>query len=286
MGAGESQSGSAATGVRVWLLLEWRRPWGAKAPAASGLPRAVERRLAELAPKGAPVRVQLLRHPARTRGPLKLFLVATNEVWSLTVEPRALEARLQELSFELDHRALEAAGWRAEAQPIYLVCTHGKRDACCAKRGLPLFAALDGLLPGRVWQSTHLGGHRFAPTFTILPAGTSYGRVPTLAVPSLVAALEAGGVGEPSLVRGRCDLARDEQVAYGHLLSNLGEAATASPNALQLESRDGSVQRWRLGDRRFEVECAQAEALMVLSSCSDAGPKAVERWAVRRVAEL
>jgi hypothetical protein len=203
------------------------------------------------------------------------------------VELDALEAWAGELRIDFDQAGRPSGrGWQAEAEPIYLVCTHGKRDACCAKRGLPLFAALNELGPGRVWQSTHLGGHRFAPTFTALPAGTSYGRIPADGVPSLFEAIEAGGLGDTGLLRGRCDLQRDEQVAFGHLLRQLGEAASSSSSALQLEAREGRAQRWRLGDRRFEVECALTEPLTLLASCSDDAPKAVERWSVRRFAEL
>lgn len=32
-------------------------------------------------------------------------------------------------------------------------------------------------LVGRVWETNHLGGHRFAPTAVLLPFGTVYGRL-------------------------------------------------------------------------------------------------------------
>ena len=32
--------------------------------------------------------------------------------------------------------------------PIWVVCTNGKRDACCAQWGLPFFNALVRLIPG------------------------------------------------------------------------------------------------------------------------------------------
>ena len=50
------------------------------------------------------------------------------------------------------------------AGPIVLVCAHGRRDACCARLGPPLFDALaPHCPPDALWQSSHLGGHRFAP---------------------------------------------------------------------------------------------------------------------------
>ncbi len=56
-----------------------------------------------------------------------------------------------------------------------LVCTHGRRDTCCGGPGTTLFEALaarDRSLPGRTvrtWRTSHLGGHRFAPTMVSFP---------------------------------------------------------------------------------------------------------------------
>lgn len=56
-----------------------------------------------------------------------------------------------------------------------LVCTHGRRDTCCGGPGTTLFEALaardrsvDGLTV-RTWRTSHLGGHRFAPTMVSFP---------------------------------------------------------------------------------------------------------------------
>ena len=44
---------------------------------------------------------------------------------------------------------------------------------------VPVFvtAALARVFPDEVWECTHLGGHRFAPTALVLPTGYSYGRL-------------------------------------------------------------------------------------------------------------
>lgn len=56
-----------------------------------------------------------------------------------------------------------------------LVCTHGRRDACCGALGTRLASALPGLGAGvRVWRTSHTGGHRFAPTGVLLPEGTAW----------------------------------------------------------------------------------------------------------------
>jgi hypothetical protein len=62
--------------------------------------------------------------------------------------------------------------------PLFVVCTHGKRDRCCAKYGRPLYDGLKGKVdPEWVWQSTHVGGDRFAGNVVVLPEGLFYGRV-------------------------------------------------------------------------------------------------------------
>lgn len=69
-----------------------------------------------------------------------------------------------------------------------LVCTHGRRDVCCGSRGtdLALQLAAEGPPEGvHVWRTSHTGGHRFAPTFVVLPQGTGW----AFADPSLVGAV-------------------------------------------------------------------------------------------------
>ena len=77
-----------------------------------------------------------------------------------------------------DREAVLAAAPGAEpAEPILLVCTNGRRDVCCAVRGRPV--ALDAAddHPGRVWEASHTGGHRFAPTGVLLPHGATLARL-------------------------------------------------------------------------------------------------------------
>jgi hypothetical protein len=62
-----------------------------------------------------------------------------------------------------------------DAERHVLVCTHGRRDACCGTLGTRLTLALPGLgAATRVWRTSHTGGHRFAPTAVLLPEGTAW----------------------------------------------------------------------------------------------------------------
>ncbi len=72
-----------------------------------------------------------------------------------------------------------------------LVCTHGGRDACCGKFGYPIYETLrykytaeySGL---RVWRTSHIGGHRFAPTLIDLPNGHYWGHLEPESLENLI----------------------------------------------------------------------------------------------------
>jgi hypothetical protein len=76
-------------------------------------------------------------------------------------------------------------------EPVYVVCTNGRRDPCCAEHGRRLSSALSGLR-GLVWESSHLGGHRFAANFACFPEAIFYGRVGPHDGSALVRAHEQG----------------------------------------------------------------------------------------------
>ena len=74
-----------------------------------------------------------------------------------------------------------------------LVCTHGSRDACCARLGFAVYTRLRRTIGsasngagGRVWRVSHTGGHRFAPTLIDLPGGRYWGRLEAHNVDSLL----------------------------------------------------------------------------------------------------
>jgi len=62
-----------------------------------------------------------------------------------------------------------------------LVCTHGSRDRCCSRFGAPIYhharklVAELGLQHTRIWQASHIGGHRMAPTAIDFPSARYYG---------------------------------------------------------------------------------------------------------------
>lgn len=72
------------------------------------------------------------------------------------------------------------------------VCTHGSHDACCAKLGYPVYHKLqesyvpqsEGTL--RVWRTSHIGGHRYAPTLLDMPEGRYWAHLDDAAIKELI----------------------------------------------------------------------------------------------------
>jgi hypothetical protein len=96
--------------------------------------------------------------------------------------------------------------------PHLFLCQNGKRDACCARLGRPLVTALAAEFPGQVCETTHLNGHRFAPTALLLPYGVIHGRLDLAGAREvLTAAADRRTVVEST--RGRSALAQPLQVA-------------------------------------------------------------------------
>jgi hypothetical protein len=213
------QLAGTATFVRAFLLVEHGGPWGEVALRDARLPdetRAwLRRQVAE-----SRVRVLLVRRPgARAGSRPRVFAVRTGEWCETTVLDRIDDVR------SLDLTALAAgrsAGLERWTDPVVLVCTHGRHDACCAERGRPVAAALAASAPEQVWECSHVGGDRFAGNVLVLPAGLGFGWVDASRAPGLLADL-ASGLLDLDLLRGRATLSMPAQFAEVHLRRELGE---------------------------------------------------------------
>jgi hypothetical protein len=84
-------------------------------------------------------------------------------------------------------------------------------------------AALEPDHAGRLWECTHLGGHRFAANLVCLPEGIVYGRVPASEGLRLADAY-LGGRLDPAQLRGRSGWTAPAQVAEQALRLRLGLA--------------------------------------------------------------
>jgi hypothetical protein len=173
---GEPLLGTASR-YRFWLLVEQPGPWGHDALTDSRFPPDVgavlDRRGRTLG-----IRVLLIKRrddpePAARRCFAAYTGVKERRITSFEVgDPAEL--------LGLDLRALTGARFvgfgEPVAGPLFLVCTHGKHDQCCARHGAPLYRELAGV--PEAWESSHIGGDRFAGNLVCLPHGIYFGRVP------------------------------------------------------------------------------------------------------------
>ncbi len=81
----------------------------------------------------------------------------------------------------------------SEIDALYTVCTNGRHDPCCAAYGTPVYHELVTQAgEERVWQTTHIGGHRMAATLIAFPQGIVYGHVDPLNAGEIVTNQRAG----------------------------------------------------------------------------------------------
>jgi hypothetical protein len=186
---------ATASLVRNWVLVEHPGAWGPVALSESGLPAHVSEGLAAMAGLHR-FRVLLVRRPVRPTDASRQVFVAHSGRRSRWIEERVV-ADLDEL-LDVDFSPLHEGrpigfGARRRA-PLYLVCTNGRHDPCCANLGRPVARALHARGDGAVWESSHYGGDRFAGNLVCLPHGLYYGRLSPEDALRVVEAYERGHV--------------------------------------------------------------------------------------------
>ena len=218
-----------ATQVDVWLLLEYKPVWRAKAIEDNDLATAtkgwIDRTVAAVEAKGGKARVQFVRRPELDT-PLTTLFVA---------ESGALRRFQGEGYAEIQHLDIDTAPMDEVGEAQYFVCTNGQRDLCCARYGLPVYAELRARVGERAWQTTHLGGHRFAPNVLTLPQGAIYGRVFAEDVAEFTTLIEDGELSKRHL-RGRSAYPPEAQVAETLLDGTL---ASVEGGAVTFQTADG-----------------------------------------------
>jgi hypothetical protein len=185
---------ATASHVRNWVLIQHDGPWGLDAfrdaRGLAGAGPALTRRA-----RAHGVRPVLIRRVGRAGGPrVTVFAVHSgpDDPW---IERLSLE-RIEDAA-ELDLEALgrgTSVHGEPHTGPLYLVCTHGRHDACCAERGRPVALAMDGAAPDATWECSHIGGDRFAGNLVAFPHGLYFGRVEPKDGPVIARRYEEGRI--------------------------------------------------------------------------------------------
>lgn len=219
MAAGEPLTGTAST-IRHWLLVEHPGPWGRDGLLDARLPDGLGSRLRALERRTG-ARVLLIRKPDRLAeyddDALICFAADTGDAWlGFTVLDRIEHAA------ELDPRERTSFPGDPQGEPLFTVCTHGRRDPCCAERGRPLAEAAAAVDRDVVWESTHVGGDRFAGNLVAFPHGLYFGRTDPGEVAELMYAYHDGRISPLHRYRGRSSHPFHVQAAERALRERLG----------------------------------------------------------------
>lgn len=265
--AREPAWGSAAP-ARFWVALEQPGPWGRLAFVQSKLDPQLGKAL-EAGCSTAGGRALLIRavgqhridrsHEPTNRTVFVAGGMPAGKPWLLTgviTDPSHILdlpfAALADADPEPAMRALPSL--ELTTTPALLLCTNAKRDACCAVVGRPVALESASSRPCEIWECTHTGGHRFAPTGVLLPSGATLGRLTTpIAIAAVDAAhhgLLAGEANTPRHLRGMAHLSPIEQAADAWVRYRIREAdVTALTTYTTQAAEDGRAGQVEVGHR-------------------------------------
>jgi len=181
-----------ASVVRRWILIERDGPWGAVALRKNRFGVDAQSKIEGLRRLTGARILLIRRHASQSQTGVRVMCSYTSPT-----KKWLEEFRLDSIGdlFDLDLSPLRrgaSVGGNSLSQNRFFVCTHGKHDPCCAKYGRPVAAALEREWPERTWETSHIGGDRFAGNVLVLPLGIYYGRVEPLEAVSLMEQLDRG----------------------------------------------------------------------------------------------
>jgi hypothetical protein len=254
---------ATASPAQGFLLIEEPGSWGINAMSESALDPVVTHRVAERAAAAA-MRALLIRRPV-IRRPGHRQSVGRRR-W-FVVDSRPGKESVRSGFFDNDHELLhlqpaDPAG-EAHLSPLYLICTHGRHDTCCAVEGRPVAAALAAQRPDETWECSHLGGDRFAANLLVLPHGLTYGHVDATSVVTVVESYERGEI-EPAQLRGRSALPAPAQAAEHFVRAETGDR---SLNAMRLGLPRQGDDGWYV-----EIDSPSGSFAVVVRAVADPPP--------------
>ena len=268
----------------VWFLLEYPFSWGGNAFKDSDIPQLVKERLTFFVDSVPDARLQLIKKPnSSLTEHITFYLAIPSE--NQPILYMFLLTKYEDI-LDLDFTAILSGEnvyrERIQMEPLYLVCTNGKRDACCAKFGLPVFGSFQRIVRNTVWQTTHVGGHRFAANILCFPYGILYGRVSVEDVKSIVDSFQQGEI----LIekhRGRACYNEVVQAAEYYLRLNTkikGISAFHLQGIEEEAKNEWSVVFLKLeGDTRYRIKVSTSLSnYQIYLSCKDIEKKAVPNY--------
>lgn len=257
----EPQFGTAST-VRRWILVERNGPWGAQALWRNRFGEKASQRLRALG-QAMGARVLLIRkHGRYEQHGIRAFAAFTGRGsrWLQRLNFADIDALLAHDFDPLRQGCSVGGAWVRE--PRYFVCTHGKHDPCCGRKGLSVARMLHKAMPEAAWETSHIGGDRFAGNLLALPLGIYYGRVEPAQAVRLVG----------QLGKGRLDLAYYRGRSYYPFAAQAAEwlarerLTLLAFDDLHLEAHEGEGTSTRTTFRLAKGERIQVEVQKTMAT--------------------
>ncbi len=277
---------ATASRVNGWLLVEVRGAWGDDAVHESSLGEHVPPHWKEQL-KRRGLRVVCIRSQARRD--VKGVRLYTCSAPRPGTEPAVLWHRevrsladVAQATAGLDANVDPGVGWERDAATVFLVCTNGRHDQCCANLGRPLLRALrESRWSDQVWESSHVGGDRFAANVVALPRSLYFGRVDPDVGPTLLDALDQGRL-DLERFRGRTSLTIAEQAVEHFVRLEFG-VDDIDGVAVERRTDDGSFPV-RVGDRSVAVRIRRRMTVVDTPlTCSGPGQQQVPTFTLHSI---
>jgi len=280
--SGAASEGLAATASRVdrWVLVEYRGLWDRDVLGGSLLSAPLKAHLRDQLARLGHARLLFVKRPERRSHKRRMLYVGSC---------RPGEERFYALEFDrhddlvdYDFAAALLDGGTPGVpveHPLFVVCTHGKRDRCCAKYGRPLYDQMKTKVdPEWVWQSTHVGGDRFAGNLVVLPEGLYFGRVGELDIGPILDDYFDGRI-NLERYRGRSAYTFAVQAAEQAVREKTGATGIGDVELVGVKREgEGWVVSLRAGKRTFEAEAwAELGDEPVYLTCGSVTPERPRR---------
>jgi hypothetical protein len=279
----------AATASRVehWILVEYSGYWPYDPLDATVFAGGLRSHLAAQLARLPRSRLLLVRRPGRARREHVRLVYGSSRERGSRFHALTLDRHPELLGLDLAGALLgerPPVGDPLE-HPLLLVCTHGKRDRCCARYGQALCANVHERAPdGWVWQASHVGGDRFAGNLVCLPEGLYFGRVGRPEVERLLARYLEGAIAL-DCYRGRSCYSFAVQAAERAVRERAGLTGFHDVSVRSVERVDGETTRVTVlaevsGDVH-EVEVALELSEEAYLTCRSPEPKRARHFVAR-----
>lgn len=264
-----------------WFLLEYRGHWEKDALKSSKIPQSVKDELSGLLESFPQSRLQLIKKPEHKDPEISFYYVNSSEfdpkVYKFTLKgyEEITSLKLTDLINSEDIKDLETD------EKLVLVCTHGAYDRCCGTYGVPVYNQISSNKDLNVWQSTHVGAHRFSANLVMLPEGIYYGRVDPGNAEKIVKAHLNREIYLECL-RGRCCYNQTSQVADYFLRERINKYGIYDLKWEFEKDRDVyTATEFRLQDENigYSVNAVvMNDAISIRKSCNDEKPASIPQF--------